>query len=407
MEKTSNHSSFARLIKVLCGGILCALFAVGLFPFQAPKNQVEWLDNRNGLQFSRFSSILSAVAFHAKAANYDTPESIELWAAPNSLRSTSTIASFDGSDHPGVGFLLRQYKDALVVRQHYVDNQAVSRVEWLTVAKAVHEATPIFVTITLGKQGTSIYLDGVLGEAFATLGTSANNLTGRLVLANSPQANDSWPGQILGLAMYRSQLTPEQVAEHYESWTKTQQPVIREDEAPFAVYLFNERKGNIVRNQLDSAGDLIIPERYFVLHPRVFSSVVRDYRANRQYWQDIGVNLAGFIPLGFCVAIYLSEVYAIKRPAAATIAVGLLISLTIESLQVFLPTRSSGSTDLITNTLGTAIGVLFYRSSLARGLLTCIREFRICMNVSVGVSPGFRSSSDSTTPSVERTSPHA
>ena len=346
------------------------MLVAGLWPFRAPRNRVKWLENENGLRFIPNSGVRSTVAFHSKDGEDSTSESIEIWLVPSSIRSGNTILSFDNSDHPGSPFLLRQYKDELIVRQPYIDNQGIPRAKWLALGNAVSEGNPVFVTVTMGARDTSIYLNGVLGASFAKRGKSTNNLTGRLVLADAPQGRDSWPGQIWGLAMYGSQLTPSQVAEHYASWTRNQQPVIRIDENPLALYVFNEHKGDRILNLLDSTNNLVIPERYFALHPPFLSSVISDYQPTWGYWRDIGVNVVGFIPYGFFFAILWSEVCIIKHPAATTICSGFLISLTIEALQAFLPTRSSGSTDLITNTLGTAIGVTIYHSRLAQRFLT-------------------------------------
>jgi glycopeptide antibiotics resistance protein len=123
------------------------------------------------------------------------------------------------------------------------------------------------------------------------------------------------------------------------------------------LYLFNEGSGDIVRNQADSATDLIIPEHFFVLHEPFLERPWNEYFPGWSYWKDIGINIAGFIPLGFIFFAYFSLVRSIEHPATVTIAFGFAVSLTIEVLQAFLPTRNSGTTDLITNTFGTVLGV--------------------------------------------------
>jgi len=347
------------MIKLACAGVVCVLLAAGLSPFRSPKNHVSWIPKQNGLHFERYSSILSAGEFHKSNGDNGTSESIEVRLEPESVNASHTILAFDDSDHPGPGFSLRQYKNALVVRQPYIDQQNKPDFRWLAVANAFHKGQRVLVTVTMSGDRVQIYLDGVLKETFASRGSSANNLTGRLVVANASRDNDSWQGQVLGLGMYNRPLTAERVEEHRSSWQANGGPRGSGD-GVFALYLFNEHQGNVAHNQLDTATDLTIPPRYFILHPRFVASVAHDYQPTVEYWEDVAVNVLGFVPLGFVWMIYFSQVRPLNHPVAITVALGLFISLTIEVSQVFFPTRSSGVTDLITNTAGTTLGVVIY-----------------------------------------------
>jgi len=74
----------------------------------------------------------------------------------------------------------------------------------------------------------------------------------------------------------------------------------------------------------------------------------------------------GFVPLGFFFTAYFSLVRPIRRPRVMVLLFGLTLSLFIEITQYFLPTRASSMTDVITNTLGTAIGVAICQPILNR-----------------------------------------
>jgi len=368
-EEGPGGKAYRRIVTASCICVLCIILIAGLWPLHALNNKVSWLKDKNGLSFGKHGSIFSAGTFRNSDSRDDTSYSLEIWLEPSRVDDNKTILSFDGSEHLGDPFTLQQHKDGLRILRHNVDEQGIARTTWFKVDHVFSENKPVFVTITLGERETSVYLDKVLAKVSPLLGTSRNNFTGRLVVADSPTNSYNWSGRILGLALYDRQLTPAQVMQQYESWTKTQRPALSEDEAPAALYLFNERTGAVAHNQLDSATDLIIPTHYFVLHPSFLLAPWREYKPTWSYWQDVSVNVAGFIPLGFCFAAYFSSVQVINRPKSTTIALGLVISFAIEILQSFLPTRSSGTTDLVTNTLGTAIGLVLYGCSFTQGLL--------------------------------------
>ena len=107
--------------------------------------------------------------------------------------------------------------------------------------------------------------------------------------------------------------------------------------------------------------NLYIPEKYVVLDRIFLEPFWTEFSMSRSYWSAVLKNIVGFVPFGFCFCACLS-LRKIRRPALATVILGTLVSLTIEILQAYLPTRDSGMTDLVTNTLGTYTGVIAWRA---------------------------------------------
>jgi hypothetical protein len=360
-----------RFARILCGGILCGIFIAGLWPFHAPANQVNWSPEENRLSFGRYGTVLSAGTFQSGGPSADASESLEIWLAPQNVDGNQTILAFDSTDHAGSPLTLIQTGDTFRIQQHNVDPNNISWTADSAVQNVFRANTRVFITILLSTHQTSVYVNGVLSKVFPILGASTRNLTGRLVVSNSPVIADSWTGAIFGLAIYHTQLTALQVAKHYREWTAEHRPDLADGVSPVALYLFNEHDGRIAHNLVDAVTDLQLPARYFVLHPRFLNPVWRPYRFGLpgwSYWEDVLVNVGGFVPVGFCLLDYLLLMRPVRHPAALILLAGFAVSLTIECLQWFLPTRDSDMTDVMTNTLGTGLGVALRLSPRVREL---------------------------------------
>lgn len=370
---SANHSiAYVRIVQAVCLCVVCGILVAGLWPFHDPKNEVAWLKNENGLLFGEHGSILSSGAFAAPNLKENPDCSLEIWLEPSLIDYDSTVLAFDSGADPRMPFSLRQHGDDLVVQRYIPDGQGSARRTSFQVQGVFRRAERPFLTVTSSGQSTSIYVNGVLTGVSPNFGLSRKDLTGQLIVADST-THDSWPGKFLGLAIYHRRLTAAQVAQHYERWTTNQRPIVADGGTPAALYLFDEHSGSIVHNRIDSTTDLMVPDRYTVLRPAFLMPPWREYRPGWSYWKDVGINIAGFIPFGFCVVACFSLARNPNRPAAAAIVSGFVISLTIELLQAVISTRSSGMTDVITNTLGTALGVMFYRWSVVQVLLARTR----------------------------------
>jgi VanZ family protein len=202
-------------------------------------------------------------------------------------------------------------------------------------------------------------------------------MTGRLVIGTAPEGDDNWHGELRGLAIYSQELTAAQVSLHYATWTQNQRPEVSDREGLTALYLFNEHAGDTAHNFIKGGMDLIIPEKYSLLHEKFLEPFWEEYRPTQSYWIDILINVVGFIPLGLAYSAFWSFVRPNKHAVARTLMLGFAVSLTIEIIQSSLPTRSSGTTDLITNTLGTYLGVRVCGLGMVRNLVT-----RFCRGLS-------------------------
>lgn len=350
----SRTSIWAPLLTAFCGGILLIMLVAGLWPFHAPKNEVSWLAQENGLRFGKHGSIQSAGAFAAKRLQANGPCSLEIWLEPSRVDSAGTILVFYWPASRVVAFKMRQFETGVEVlgRGHDQSNRA----QKMFADGVFSRSKPVYLTITSSEKGTAIYVDGTLVRTSADFKFSSEDLTGQLLVGNAPSTRTNWSGLLRSLSVYERDLSAAEVLRHSADRTRRWQLDSIDGQGIVARYTFNEGEGRVVHNQVDSATDLFIPERYFVVNETFLKLPWKEFHSDWSYLVDIGVNIAGFIPFGFFFNAYFSVVGKLKRGNLATIAAGFALSLTIEVLQAFLPTRESGMTDLFTNTFGTFLG---------------------------------------------------
>jgi hypothetical protein len=355
------------LLRAICILVLLGILVAGLWPFHTPRNEVSWLSQTNGILLGKHGSIVSAGSFKARASQGNNSCSLEIWLKPSRVDSGGMILAFYQPERRIVPFALRQFRGGLVV-EHNLKSRFDKKME-MYIGDVFNIHKPVLVTITSGNAGSAVYVDGAFVKRAESYAISNQDLTGRLVVGNAASTNYHWSGQLKGIAVYDRELSAPEVSESFLDWTKSRQLDSVTSEDLVARYLFDEGDGNVVHNRADPATDLLILERFFVLNEQFLERPWDEFRPTWGYWEDIAVNIVGFVPLGFSFYAYFSQLRRIEHPVALTIALGFAVSLTIEVLQAFLPTRASGMTDLFTNTLGTATGVMVFRFRFVQAVL--------------------------------------
>jgi hypothetical protein len=360
MATTVNTSTAPR--KRIAGWISAALLGVflvaGWWPFHAPKNGASWLENGAGIRLRNPSTLLSSTEFRGQAVL----RTIEIWLQPSGTDEGGAILAFQTK--PAEHFYLSQSESDLELqwpaggyRRHY-----------LYVPGIFHRDKAVLITLVSGERGVAVYVDGALKKTRRGFRFSASELAGRLVVGATPSSDSCWSGQLRGLAMYDREFSPREVGERFANWTTTGRPGGGPDEGVLALYLFDERAGSVAHDKGRSHFDLVIPPRFELLNPTLLHPFWRESRFSWGDWKDVLLNLFGFLPFGFLLCAYFSATRPTRAAIGAAVLCGFFVSLTIEVVQVYLPTRCSDSRDLLTNTLGTLWGATIYAYQPVRSI---------------------------------------
>jgi len=341
-------------LRLACIAVVIVILCLGLWPFHAPTNDVIWLPNRSGLQFGDYGTVMSAAMFQPPAPLGASACSVEIWVEAADAPGGGTILAFYV---PGgaPGLLFYQSVHDLLVRS------GPTRKRQFYVSGIFRPGSPLFVTMTSGSQGTAVYINGKLTATAPHFRLLASDCAGRLLLGDSPLQQNTWSGRVYGGAVYYARLDAATVLRHYDAWENTGRPRQTERDKAVAVYLFDERTGRVAHNDVRGGQSLFIPSAYTVLDQTLLEPFWEEFDMSWGYWKNVVKNIVGFVPLGFCFYGYLQSDRRTPRPALAAVLFGTAVSLTIEVLQSYLPSRQSGTTDLITNTLGTYAGICLYR----------------------------------------------
>jgi glycopeptide antibiotics resistance protein len=123
----------------------------------------------------------------------------------------------------------------------------------------------------------------------------------------------------------------------------------------------SEASGSEIKDQLNRH-TLSMPNRFQMIQKVILEPPWKDFRWKFYYFEDIFMNLIGFIPFGFLTFTLLKSKPKSQRGASIfVIVLGFLISILIETIQVYLPSRDSQAMDVLANTFGTYLGIILFR----------------------------------------------
>jgi hypothetical protein len=345
--------------------LMALMLVVTMYPFNFfSPNGVQWLSHEPGLYFNG-----RGMAFTGRDSAKDSYDavSVELWLQERSGSKNwgpkEIFSFYDGSASPSL--LIGQWGGHIFVYSRHDPKEDTLWYKRFRSKKRFQRGKPHLVTVTYSGQEKALYIDGALQEKRINDNPAETKVSfsGRLLLGSSPSGNNGWWGEIRGLALYNRVLPQDAILQHHAMVRQKGMYGLAEDPACLALYPFEEGSGSSAASIAGSPPSLYIPPHPMALITTLFDLPHKNMRATSLVGfplHDFLNNILFFIPFGIMLALIVAQKYPVNSFTLflTVTAAGGLFSLTIEFLQLFLLTRSAGISDIISNMVGSGLGVV-------------------------------------------------
>ena len=365
-----------NFIGALCAVLIAGLLFIGLWPLAfSPRNWAEWSSEGGGLYFQGFKrqwklSVggIAYLDFQSSSEHNQIEErgsfSVAIRLQPASEVTGGVPHIFTMSEKTGEEYLyLGQWKQCLIVRWFGSGPDGKRKLKEIAAGGILLKDQARWVTLVSDSKGTSIYAEGELVENFDEIillnpGSSIRDY--KIVLGNSNKLNSPWNGTVFALALFDHSLNKNEASRDWNKYIDGFHKSESSENGLVSVFDFSRQVQRRVSDMSGNGGLIVVPER-IVHRSKMLMWPKHVYHSNDSKANDIITNIIGFIPFGFIFFIWIRKKkgWNCRSSFLFTVILGGLISLSIESVQAFMPARDSSILDLIHNTMGTMLGALF------------------------------------------------
>ena len=327
--------------------VVCVLGAyfLTLYPFNfLQRNKVAALTN--GLSFVMPATAYTLHPHEALSYLYQFTFLLHVTPATDDVGRAAHIMC-SGNDEWSQNFSINQWHNHLNVQFF---NRESKQFNELTIPEIFKKNKPSWIALTFNGTTIRCYVDGVkkaerkTGPMALTQWDSAS----AIVFGTDASGRQQWEGAIHSAAIFDRAFKAAELKKPDLIFTKY---------SSIIHYEFGGRASGYLRSTGRDRDSVCIPELFTPYCRSTLLDTFRVLGRQRLDVRDIVANIFFFLPMGYFFALALRRrCHSVLSFIMLSIGFGLMLSVSMESLQILLPSRFSSMVDVLSNTTGTAIG---------------------------------------------------